>query len=89
MEAFDAKGNPCLLADNLVHFALKGPAEIAGVGNGNPLSLEPFQADYRKLFKDINGGEPPDVVGVTFYINAHNTKTRAESRFCDAYFTKN
>ncbi|MCC7569639.1 MAG: hypothetical protein KO463_08535, partial [Candidatus Methanofastidiosa archaeon] len=23
---------------------------IAGVGNGNPLSLEPFQADYRKLF---------------------------------------
>jgi beta-galactosidase len=50
VEAFDAKGNPCLLADNLIHFALKGPAEIAGVGNGNPLSLEPFQADYRKLF---------------------------------------
>jgi hypothetical protein len=45
--------------------------------------------DYRKLFKDINGGEPPEVVGVTFFINAHNTKTRAESRFCEAYFTKN
>jgi len=45
--------------------------------------------DYRKLFKDINGGEPPNVVGVTFYINAHNTKTHAESRFCDAYFSKN
>jgi len=27
-----------------------GPARIAGVGNGNPLSLEPFVADYRKLF---------------------------------------
>ena len=27
-----------------------GPAEIAGVDNGNPLSYEPFQADYRKLF---------------------------------------
>lgn len=45
--------------------------------------------DYRKLFQDINGGEPPTVVGVTFFINAHNTKTQAESRFCDVYFTKN
>ncbi|NPV04188.1 MAG: DUF3047 domain-containing protein [Syntrophaceae bacterium] len=45
--------------------------------------------DYRRLFKDINGGEPPEVVGVTFFINAHNTKTQAESLFCDAYFSKN
>jgi len=44
--------------------------------------------DYRRLFKDINGGEPPEVVGVTFFINAHNTKTQAESRFCDAYFSR-
>jgi hypothetical protein len=29
------------------------------------------------------------VVGVTFFINAHNTKTQAESRFCDVYFTRN
>ncbi len=50
VEAFDESGNPCPLADNLVHFELEGPAEIAGVGNGNPLSLEPFQASYRKLF---------------------------------------
>jgi beta-galactosidase len=33
-----------------VQFAIEGPAEIAGVGNGNPLSYEPFQADYRNLF---------------------------------------
>jgi hypothetical protein len=45
--------------------------------------------DYRRLFKDINGGEPPEVVGVTFFINAHNTKSQAESRFCEAYFSKN
>jgi beta-galactosidase len=50
VEARDADGNPCPLADNLVHFAITGPAEIAAVGNGNPLSLEPFQADHRKLF---------------------------------------
>ncbi len=50
VEALDAKGTLCPLADNLVRFKVNGPAEIAGVGNGNPLSIEPFQADYRKLF---------------------------------------
>jgi len=50
VEALDQKGNLCPLADNMIRFKVEGPAEIAGVGNGNPLSLEPFQADYRKLF---------------------------------------
>jgi len=50
VEALDADGTLCPLADNLVHFKVDGPAEIAGVGNGNPLSLEPFQSDSRKLF---------------------------------------
>ncbi len=50
VEALDEKGTLCPLADNLVRFKVDGPARIAGVGNGNPLSLEPFQADYRQLF---------------------------------------
>ena len=50
IEALDEKGTPCPLAEDLVRFEVEGPAEIAGVGNGNPLSIEPFQADYRKLF---------------------------------------
>lgn len=50
VEALDDKGNICTLADNLINFKVEGPAEIAGVGNGDPLSIEPFQADYRKLF---------------------------------------
>jgi len=50
VEAVDEKGTPCPLADDLIRFTLEGPAEIAGVGNGNPLSLEPFQANHRKLF---------------------------------------
>ena len=50
VEALDEKGTLCPLADNLVHFDVEGPAEIAGVGNGNPLSFEPFQANSRKLF---------------------------------------
>jgi len=50
VEALDEKGTLCPLANNSVRFKVDGPAEIAGVGNGNPLSLEPFQSDNRKLF---------------------------------------
>ncbi len=50
VEAQDKKGTFCPLADNIIHFRIDGPAEIIAVGNGNPLSLESFQADYRKLF---------------------------------------
>ena len=50
VEACDKEGNLCPLADNLVRFHVEGPCEIAGVGNGNPLSLEPFLAESRKLF---------------------------------------
>jgi len=50
VEALDPHGTLCPLAENRVEFNIDGPADIAGVGNGNPLSLEPFQADERKLF---------------------------------------
>jgi beta-galactosidase len=50
VEAYDKNGNPCPLADNLINFKIDGAGEIAGVGNGDQKSYEPFQADYRKLF---------------------------------------
>ncbi len=50
VEAFDKKGNPCPLADNLIQFQVDGPAVIEAVGNGNPQSTEPFISDHRKLF---------------------------------------
>jgi hypothetical protein len=50
VEAVDGKGTLCPLADNSVRFKVEGPAVIAGIGNGNPMSFEPFQADSRKLF---------------------------------------
>jgi beta-galactosidase len=50
VEAVDADGNECPLADNLIQFKVDGPGEIIGVGNGDPMSLEPDQADHRKLF---------------------------------------
>lgn len=50
VEAFDSEGNPHPLAESKVDLKLKGDANIAGVGNGNPQSFEPFQADYVHLF---------------------------------------
>lgn len=50
VEAYDKEGNLCPLADNLVNFTVTGAGTLAGVGNGNPQSHEPFVANYRKLF---------------------------------------
>lgn len=50
VEAFDAAGNPCPLADDLVRFSVEGAAVLEAVDNGNPQSLESFMAPQRKLF---------------------------------------
>jgi hypothetical protein len=50
VEALDEAGTPCPLADNEIEFKLTGPAEIAAVGNGDPLSLDPFQSTKVRLF---------------------------------------
>lgn len=49
----DAGGNLCPKADNLVRFRLEGAGKIAAVDNGNPATVEPFQADYRKAFNGL------------------------------------
>ena len=41
------------MADNLVHFEVRGAGEIAAVDNGNPATVEPFQADHRKAFNGL------------------------------------
>jgi beta-galactosidase len=50
IEAIDAKGNPCPLADNSISVSIAGPGSIAALANGNPLSLEPFQDATHRLF---------------------------------------
>jgi beta-galactosidase len=50
VEAVDAKGNLCPLADTMIHFDVQGLAKIAGIDNGNPMSFESFQSDHYKLF---------------------------------------
>jgi beta-galactosidase len=49
----DREGNLCPMADNLIHFAITGPAAIAAVDNGNAATVEPFQADQRKAFSGL------------------------------------
>jgi beta-galactosidase len=49
----DKDGNLCPVADNLVHFSVKGSGAIAAVDNGSAATTEPFHADYRKAFNGL------------------------------------
>ncbi len=49
----DAQGDLVPGADNLVRFAVEGAGRIAAVDNGNPATVEPFQADHRKAFNGL------------------------------------
>jgi len=40
-------------ADNLVRFEIEGEGKIAGVGNGNPISLEPAKGTERHAFSGL------------------------------------
>ncbi len=50
VETVDKNGNLCPLADNEIAIDISGPGHIAGIGSGNPQSLEPFQTNKIKLF---------------------------------------
>ncbi len=47
VEVLDKDGSLCPKADNLIRFEVSGSAEIAGVDNGSPISLERFKSDRR------------------------------------------
>jgi beta-galactosidase len=53
VEIADREGRLCPDADNTVIFRVTGAGSIAGVGNGNPVSHEPFKADRRKAFHGL------------------------------------
>ena len=50
VEAVDSNGVLSPHESRMVQFAINGPAVIAGIGNGNPLSLDPFQDAQHPLF---------------------------------------
>jgi beta-galactosidase len=49
----DSDGNLCPLADTLVNFRVTGAGSIAAIDNGNPATVESFQADHRKAFNGL------------------------------------
>ncbi|HWU50717.1 MAG TPA: beta-galactosidase GalA [Asticcacaulis sp.] len=68
-EVFDAQGRPVPKANSLIRFSLTGPAEVIGVGNGDPNCHEADKATQRSAFNGLacaivqaNG---PGVVTVT------------------------
>lgn len=50
IEVIDKHGNLCPNATNLIHFEVDGSTFIAGVDNGNPISMERFKDSKRKAF---------------------------------------
>jgi beta-galactosidase len=70
VEIVDKDGTLVPFADNLVKFSVKGGAVIAGVDNGNQVSLERFKDDKRKAFHGmclavIKAGKRADKVTLT------------------------
>jgi beta-galactosidase len=53
VEVLDAKGRPAPRAADLVSFAIAGPGQVIGVGNGNPTSHEPDVASQRQAFNGL------------------------------------
>ncbi|GAB2684116.1 beta-galactosidase GalB [Mucilaginibacter koreensis] len=53
VRVLDAAGNVVPNADNRINFSLSGDAVLAGVDNGDPISHDPFKADYRKAFHGL------------------------------------
>jgi beta-galactosidase len=52
-KVLDKDGNVVPDAENLIQFKVDGEAFIASVDNGNPVSHEPFEANYRKAFNGL------------------------------------
>jgi beta-galactosidase len=49
----DKDGNVVPDADNKVNFKISGEGFIASVDNGDPVSHDPFKANYRKAFHGL------------------------------------
>ncbi|MBK7172083.1 MAG: DUF4982 domain-containing protein [Bacteroidales bacterium] len=66
----DENNNMVPQADQTVKFNVEGPAIIAGVDNGNQISLEPFKSDTRKAFNGmcllvVQAGKSPGPIKIT------------------------
>jgi beta-galactosidase len=51
VEVVDGEGRRCPNADHEVFFTVQGPGTIAAVGNGNPVSEEPYRGHTRRAYQ--------------------------------------
>ncbi len=70
--------------DKLRYIVLRSKAD--NVGQWYTERRNVYQ-DYKKLFTDIDGGEPKGTTGLQIYINSQHTKSAAESMIGDIYFS--
>ena len=73
------------LAGKVRYVVLRNKNDALETWFGEKRNLE---EDYRKLFPDIDGGQPRDVKGISFYINSQNTKSEAESYLYNVHFSR-
>jgi beta-galactosidase len=50
VQVVDVAGVLCPSADNEIEYAIDGPVEVVGIGNGDPTSLQPFPEHHRRVF---------------------------------------
>jgi hypothetical protein len=78
VNATDAKGALCPHDMSMIDFKLDGPATIAGIGNGDPMSLDPFQDSRHPLFHGkavvILRLDPGNKAPVTLSATTHGMK---------------
>ena len=53
VEILDSDGNIVPTADNLISFSVEGEGKIIGVGNGNPLDYDSYQALQRRTYNGL------------------------------------
>ncbi|MFH4966498.1 glycoside hydrolase family 2 TIM barrel-domain containing protein [Gaetbulibacter sp. M235] len=82
VEAYDKHGVLNPLANNKIEISIEGNVQIAGVGNGNPQSFEPFQTNHVNLFYGkamviIKSNQEKGIVKIK--VNSNNLKSDSVS----------
>lgn len=58
VEVIDSKGRHVPTANHMIEFTVTGPAEIIGLGNGDPNCHEPEKGNKRSLFNGLASDHP-------------------------------
>jgi beta-galactosidase len=82
----DRKGNLVQDDDRMIHFEIKGNAELIGVGNGSPTDMKSFQADSCRTFQGRcliilqPTGEPGQIelTGKSSHLQKHSIKVQVK-----------